>query len=313
MSTPPRPLYLASATFVALMSFALGVYSAQRVTARQIALIRAETGALRSEIEAIAPGGAVGTGGIQLRERPTSTAAGGILGADETVLQEKPTAAAAVGPIVEQITRRLQTDMGLFPVQLLRERRQSFVELYAHDNLGKVHYGTAGYLGRGFFITVKHGVVALGSKRPGRGDGRGIVSIEIRYHDRTLPAELVDAGDAEVEVHAGDWAIIRVNESLDLPALNVELDSPFNFAAPLLRLGNDYSNGIIASTGYAGQRTANGLITCLTDSHPGVSGGGILDQDGDLIGISVGRMDGDYRFSFILPLRREMFRKVIGP
>jgi hypothetical protein len=28
------------------------------------------------------------------------------------------------------------------------------------------------------------------------------------------------------------------------------------------------------------------------------------------VGIPVGRMDGDFRFSFILPLRAEMFRKV---
>ena len=54
----------------------------------------------------------------------------------------------------------------------------------------------------------------------------------------------------------------------------------------------------------------NGLVSCLTDGHPGVSGGGVLDVKGHLVGIPVGRMDGDYRFSFILPLRPEMFRKV---
>jgi hypothetical protein len=43
-----------------------------------------------------------------------------------------------------------------------------------------------------------------------------------------------------------------------------------------------------------------------------VSGGGVLDQDGDLVGIPIGRMQGDYRFSFILPVRAEMFRKVPG-
>ena len=55
---------------------------------------------------------------------------------------------------------------------------------------------------------------------------------------------------------------------------------------------------------------ANKLVTCLTDGHPGVSGGGVLNRDGDLVGIPIGRMQGDYRFSFILPLRPEMFRKV---
>src|SRR5437762_1199690 len=64
------------------------------------------------------------------------------------------------------------------------------------------------------------------------------------------------------------------------------------------------------TAGYVGQRTANGLVTCLTDGHPGVSGGGVLDQRGVLVGIPIGRMQGDYRFSFILPIRAEMLRKV---
>jgi hypothetical protein len=51
-------------------------------------------------------------------------------------------------------------------------------------------------------------------------------------------------------------------------------------------------------------------VTCLTDGHPGVSGGGVLDQRGDLVGIPVGRKQGDYRFSFILPMRSETLRKV---
>ena len=77
-----------------------------------------------------------------------------------------------------------------------------------------------------------------------------------------------------------------------------------------MRLGNDYSRGIILSSGYIGQRTSNGLVTSLTDGHPGVSGGGVLDQEGDLVGIPIGRMEADYRFSFILPVRPEMFRNV---
>ena len=36
----------------------------------------------------------------------------------------------------------------------------------------------------------------------------------------------------------------------------------------------------------------------------------MLDQKGEMVGIPIGRMQGDYRFSFILPLRAEIFRKV---
>jgi S1-C subfamily serine protease len=101
-----------------------------------------------------------------------------------------------------------------------------------------------------------------------------------------------------------------VKEKLDIPALNANMAFGFGFADPIFRLGNDYSKGIIVSTGYVGQKTPNNLVTCLTDGHPGVSGGGVLNREGELVGIPVGRMQGDYRFSFILPLRQEMFRKV---
>jgi hypothetical protein len=210
--------------------------------------------------------------------------------------------------IVADVKRELTAEMGLLPLTLLRERRNSFVELNTYDDRGASNYGTAGYLGRGYFITVKHAVVALG--QDGQSDPRRIDSIKINYKGRSIAARIVDSGDARAEVDPGDWAIVRVNEPIDLPALNVNLQYSFDFADPIFRLGNDYSKGIILSTGYVGQRTAGNLITCLTDGHPGVSGGGVLNRDGDLVGIPIGRMQGDYRFSFILPLRAEMFRKV---
>jgi hypothetical protein len=210
--------------------------------------------------------------------------------------------------LVTEIKQALQHEMGLVPLQLLRERRSSFVELYSSDNFGRSSYGTAGYLGRGYFITVKHAVVALKDEGNPQGS-RVITSIKVMYQGKEVPAKVVDAGDAEVEVHSGDWAIIRT-KALDLPPLNLNTSFTYDFAEPIFRLGNDYSKGVILSSGYVGQRTPNGLVTCLTDGHPGVSGGGVLNQHGDLVGIPIGRMQGDYRFSFILPLRPEMFRKI---
>jgi hypothetical protein len=217
---------------------------------------------------------------------------------------------AARSQLVSEIKAALQTEMGLLPLALLRDRRTSFVELYTTDSFGKSSYGTAGYLGDGYFITVKHAVVAL-NEEDGRSSARKIASMKILYQGEEIPARLVDAGDADVEVHTGDWAVIRT-KPLDLPALRPNISFAYDFAEPIFRLGNDYSKGIILSTGYIGQRMTNGLISCLTDGHPGVSGGGVLDQRGDLVGIPIGRMQGDYRFSFILPVRAEMFRKVPG-
>jgi len=210
--------------------------------------------------------------------------------------------------LIADVKRQLQVEMGLLPLALLRERRESFAELYAYDNKGTSSYGTAGYLGNGYFITVKHGVMALGQEDAA--DPRRIVAVKLVYKSRELPARVVDAGTARVEVDPGDWAILKVKEPVDLPPLTLNRSYGFDFADPIFRMGNDYSKGIILATGYVGQRTANKLVTCLTDGHPGVSGGGVLNRDGDLVGIPIGRMQGDYRFSFILPLRAEMFRKV---
>ena len=273
--------------FSAIIVFGLGNLLAARQAAssdnEQIAALRAEVGALQRQRTGVA-----GTSG-----RTAPAAAG--------ALDDHSRAA-----LVADIKQQLKSEMGLTPVSLLRERRQSFVEMYSYDAAGASNYGTAGYLGHGYFITVKHGVIALGEPP----EARRITSVKIMYNGRAVDARVVDAGEALVEVDPGDWAILKVTDAIDLPPLDVNLAYAFEFADPIFRLGNDYSKGIILSTGNIGQRTPNNLVTCLTDGHPGVSGGGVLNGDGQLVGIPIGRMQGDYRFSFILPLRGEMFRKV---
>jgi S1-C subfamily serine protease len=279
---------------LASFAFSFGSWTTQRAMAQQLADNDARLTALSDNMARSI---------LKMREVQTR--------AEKASTEHGPIVSPA-GPsqsvMVEEIKKQLQSEMGLMPVRLLRERRASFVELNAVDNFGKSGYGTAGYIGNGYFITVKHAVVALEPDVEGR--ERRITSIKIRYQGKDIPARLVDTGDATVEVHAGDWALIKVKQALDLPALRIDTAYPYDFAEPIFRLGNDYSKGIILSTGYIGQRTPNGLVTCLTDGHPGVSGGGVLNQNGDLVGIPIGRMEGDYRFSFILPLRAEMFRKV---
>jgi S1-C subfamily serine protease len=264
------------------------------LAARQNATSEERIAALRAEVQRLQQQEllfATGTAGRHAPPTPTS------------MMDDESRAA-----IIADVKRELSAEMGLLPLNLLRDRRNSFVELNTYDDRGSSNYGTAGYLGKGYFITVKHAVVALG--QDGQSDPRRIDAIKISYKGRSIAARLVDAGDARAEVDPGDWAIVKVNEPIDLPPLNVNLSYTFDFADPIFRLGNDYSKGIILSTGYVGQRTEKNLVTCLTDGHPGVSGGGVLNRDGDLVGIPIGRMQGDFRFSFILPLRAEMFRKV---
>lgn len=280
------PAILASA--FALLFFGLGNY----LGARQTADSDGQLAAMRSEI-------------AQIKRRSAEPA--GTTGRS-THLDGSSSTDTARASIVADVKRQLQDEMGLLPINLLRDRSTSFVELYAYDDHGSSSYGTAGYLGEGYFVTVKHGVIALNQE--GVTDPRTITSVKLAYKGQLLNARVVDSGDARVEVDPGDWAIVKVKEQIDMPPLNLNLSYGFEFADPIFRLGNDYSKGIILSTGYVGQRTANKLVTCLTDGHPGVSGGGVLNRDGELVGIPIGRMQGDYRFSFILPLRSEMFRKV---
>jgi S1-C subfamily serine protease len=292
-----RVAIVSSLIATAASFFTLGVLHARRSDSESSASYDAKLDAIRAEVgtaRRVDPVVAAGTSGRTSRPKDESGDVGTMAGRAK---------------MVAQIKQELQSEMGLLPVQLLRERRSSFVELYAYDSLGKTNYGTAGYLGHGYFITVKHAVIALNDEGDHAITTRKIAAIKVMYQGKEVPAKLVDTGDANVEVHSGDWAIIKTRE-LDLPALRLDTAFSFEFADPIFRLGNDYSKGIILSTGYVGQHTSNGLVTCLTDGHPGVSGGGVLDQRGNLVGIPIGRMQGDYRFSFILPIRPEMLRKV---
>ena len=285
-----RTVFLVSLIATAISFFTLGVTGARRSDAAAQASYESMLEAIRSQVKS-----ELGKGSSNPLPEGTAGALGGKSDRES---------------MVAEIKQELQNEMGLLPVQLLRDRRSSFVELYSYDNLGKTNYGTAGYLGKGYFITVKHAVVALGDESD-KASGRKIVSIKIVYQGKEISAKVIDTGDADAEVHSGDWAIIKTKD-LDLPPLQADTGFAYEFADPIFRLGNDYSKGIILSTGYVGQRMTNGLVSCLTDGHPGVSGGGVLSQEGDLVGIPIGRMQGDYRFSFILPIRPEMFRKVPG-
>ena len=288
-----RPLFTGAAIGLGVLCFSLGAWSSQLRIEAQIANNDAHIAQLRDQLARTV---------LEARRARMPRAVG---------TDGETTSAAAMHTnesrmtLVEEIKRQLQSEMGLLPIRMVRERRKSFVEVNAYDQFGKMRYSTAGHLGGGYFITVKHGVMALSDDSESK-----ITSIKIVYNGKPLPARVIDAGNADAEVHPGDWAILKVRGEIDLPSLQIDTNYPYDFAEPIFRLGNDYSKGILLSTGYVGQRMENGLISALTDGHPGVSGGGVLDEKGNLVGIPIGRMSGDFRFSFILPLRAQMFEKV---
>src|SRR5439155_11565341 len=129
--------------------------------------------------------------------------AAGTTGRVSTPRSDAAPTGAGRARMVAEIKEQLQTEMGLLPVHMLRDRRSSFVELYSYDNLGKTNYGTAGYLGNGYFITVKHAVVALRDEDE-RATNRKITSVKVMYRGKEVSAKVIDTGDADVEVHSGD-------------------------------------------------------------------------------------------------------------
>lgn len=210
--------------------------------------------------------------------------------------------------IVRDEIRNISKEMGLVPLSMIRSRESSFLKIYGYLKYNPQNltlYATACYLGQGYFITAKHAITAVPDDPQ-----MMIVSSKIQYHGREIPVRIVDMGEARHEAEDGDWAIVHVSEQIDLPALPVDISFAYNSIEPIFRLGNDYDKGILFSTGYVGQKTKNGLVVSLMDGHPGASGGGVLDSAGNLVGISIGREDKDFRLAFIQPLHKEMFRNI---
>src|SRR3954470_17237179 len=174
-----RTVFLTSLIATAVSFFTLGLTGARRSDAAAQASYEATLAAIRSEVKS-----ELGT-----RERTRASTAG--------TAGHLLTGDAARAQMVAEIKEELQSEMGLVPVQLLRDRRSSFVELYSYDNAGKTNYGTAGYLGNGYFITVKHAVVALRDEDE-RPTSRRITAVKVMYRGKEIPAKVVDTGDADV-------------------------------------------------------------------------------------------------------------------
>src|SRR5262245_6456121 len=167
--------------FIALVAtavacFLIGDYHARASDAVEWAAYDAKLDAIRAEMRTQI--GLRRTGDV----RPAATI--GVADGDPAGAWNPSNAERA--QMVAEIKHELQHEMGLMPIQLLRERRTSFVELYTTDNLGKTNYGTAGYLGGGYFITVKHAVVAL-KDDDNRQGSRKITAIKVLYDGKEIP------------------------------------------------------------------------------------------------------------------------------
>jgi hypothetical protein len=234
----------------------------------------------------------------------------------EQALQQLP--AAQQGPLpagmtaeqyrvlVHDLRKQLLDDLDAVPISVTRTAAASFIPITTFDADGrKLMEGTAASLGKGYFLTVKHVVYKVSD------DAKDVARVAIKTPKRLVNADVIDMGAGMgPAVFADDWAILRARGAVDVPPIEVDTSFPFDLATRVVRIGNDYSNGIVASDGIIGTRQTDGLVSCLTDGHKGSSGGGIIDARGVHVGIPVGRMNEDHRYSFIQPLSKQMFRKV---
>src|SRR5262245_58852440 len=132
-----RMFVLVSLLTTAACFFLLGAHHARTGDVTDRAAYDSRLDAIRAEVRA------------ELQQE--NGGAAGTTGALQKADSDRRARDAARAKMVAEIKQELQSEMGLLPVRLLRERRSSFVELYSSDSFGKTNYGTAGYLGGGYF------------------------------------------------------------------------------------------------------------------------------------------------------------------
>jgi hypothetical protein len=204
-------------------------------------------------------------------------------------------------------------DKGLFSVSFLKEKSQAVLELRTYWNKDKtvVSHGSAIHVGNGYFLTVKHALYA-------RSNGSSTPFIwstasDITWNGKKIPVRVVDYSAVEPEKYDviwGDWALVKSTQAVQIPTLNVRASYPFEYNQPIARIGNDWGFGIIPAASYLGNRLPSGLYTSLMVVHEGISGGAIIDYQGDLIGVSIGKQNGGDNFAYIQPVIPAMLRKI---
>src|SRR5712672_2337783 len=118
-----RLIFTTSVLATAILFFMFGAIHSRRRDAASRASYDAQLDAIRSEVRSE----------LGKSSRGEATAATGTSGGTSA---KNPAAEASRQRMITEIKEQLQTEMGLLPVHLLRDRRASFVELYSYDNQG---------------------------------------------------------------------------------------------------------------------------------------------------------------------------------
>ncbi len=214
-----------------------------------------------------------------------------------------------------EVMKGLANEAGRFSGRSLAKHEKSFVQAYSfYSKRGKemATAGTACYLGGRYFLTAKHVVVQ--EAEPGQPPPK-TTRIQVRINGQLTTAELVDKGEAPEpgQVDIDDWAVLSIAKDPEgLVPVVARPGYSFMFGERLVRYGNDSNRGIMLAAGYVAQVSEDGWVSWLVDSLPGCSGGGVVNDKDQLVGLNGGYLDGNTRLAVIIPIRREMFRSVPG-
>lgn len=134
-------------------------------------------------------------------------------------------------------------------------------------------------LGSGVILT-SDGLVLTNSHviRNGRGQWRARL-----YNEQELPVRVVAVGSREAGIHY-DLALVQIEGATNLPAAQFS-DSTPQTGESVWAIGAPYGRAEVVTQGQL-KRISNGILLTNTEVHPGNSGGPLLNQNGEVIGIN---------------------------
>jgi S1-C subfamily serine protease len=134
-------------------------------------------------------------------------------------------------------------------------------------------------LGSGVILT-SDGLVLTNSHviRNGSGQWRARLS-----NEQELPVRVVAVGSREAGIHY-DLALVQIEGASNLPAAQFS-DSQPQTGEPVWAIGAPYGKAEVVTQGEL-KRISNGILLTNTEVHPGNSGGPLLNQNGEVIGIN---------------------------
>lgn len=135
-------------------------------------------------------------------------------------------------------------------------------------------------LGSGVILT-SDGLVLTNSHVVRNGGNQWTVQLA---DERTLPAQVVAVGSRDAGIHY-DLALVQIQGANNLPVALFSDHLP-QAGEAVWAIGAPYGKSEVITQGEVKKVTTDGILLSNTEVHPGNSGGPLLNQNGEVIGIN---------------------------